>query len=305
MKFYNFLTNAEQTQRLSGDRQEQPLYENMQFPCAAGVDLYCADASLWHWHDEMEVGFVRSGSLTVCVNDAQFLLREGEGIFVNTGVLHAYMDNKCTNAVFPNIVFLPVLVYGSRESVFWTDYVRPLTQAVRLSHLIFTKEIFWQAEVLKGIERTVQLFAQGVSGSEFAVRAQLSDMVCRICQHSQEQLWGSGHKDIEIERLRRMLAFVDAQYSKPVQLQQIADSAFVSCRECQRLFQKVIGTSPRQYVIQLRLQKARQMLTESSASICDICDRCGFQDQSYFTKVFRERFGMPPAKFRRQYMYEG
>ena len=81
-------------------------------------------------------------------------------------------------------------------------------------------------------------------------------------------------------------------------VEQIADSALISRRECMRLFQRVIGTSPMQYLIDCRIRKAKQLLLETDGTILHIAASCGFQNQSYFTKVFRERTGVSPGKFR-------
>ena len=55
-----------------------------------------------------------------------------------------------------------------------------------------------------------------------------------------------------------------------------------------------------QYTIELRVQKARKLLLETDLPLLDICTECGFQDQSYFIKTFRERTGISPARFRKR-----
>ena len=65
-----------------------------------------------------------------------------------------------------------------------------------------------------------------------------------------------------------------------------------------RAFQNVLGISPIQYVLQLRVRKAKELLLETGLSLGEICAACGFQGQSYFTKVFRERTGTTTGKFR-------
>ena len=103
----------------------------------------------------------------------------------------------------------------------------------------------------------------------------------------------------EMDRIRQMLSFIQLRYTEPVSVQQIADSAFISRRECMRAFQRVLGTSPIQYVIDLRLRKAKQLLLETDFPVMEIGARCGFPDQSYFTRVFREKTGVSPGKFRK------
>lgn len=55
-----------------------------------------------------------------------------------------------------------------------------------------------------------------------------------------------------------------------------------------------------QYVMDFRIREAKKMLSDSSLSLLDVCLNCGFQDQSYFTKVFREHTGLTPGKYKKQ-----
>src|SRR5699024_9826403 len=102
----------------------------------------------------------------------------------------------------------------------------------------------------------------------------------------------------EIRRVRQMLTFIQGHYTQPLRVEDIAASVFISRRECMRAFQNVLGISPIQYVLQLRVRKAKELSLETGLSLGEICAACGFQGQSYFTKVFRERTGTTPGKFR-------
>ena len=65
-----------------------------------------------------------------------------------------------------------------------------------------------------------------------------------------------------------------------------------------RVFKEEMGESFNSYLSALRISRSRAMLLNTDASIAEICDRCGFDDQSYFTKVFRKYTGVTPGRFR-------
>ena len=64
-------------------------------------DFHCID---WHWHTELEILYVESGSLTCYVGDKQIILKKGEGMFINSRVLHRF---HAVSAIMPNFVFMP------------------------------------------------------------------------------------------------------------------------------------------------------------------------------------------------------
>lgn len=102
------------------------------------------------------------------------------------------------------------------------------------------------------------------------------------------------------ERTKAMLQYIQARYSEEITLTQIAGSASISESECLRCFRSVIGCSPMQYVKQLRIQRAAELLKSTDWKICDIGMQCGFQEMSYFAKTFREVKGCTPKGYREQ-----
>ncbi|MBC7925989.1 MAG: helix-turn-helix transcriptional regulator, partial [Bryobacteraceae bacterium] len=67
-----------------------------------------------------------------------------------------------------------------------------------------------------------------------------------------------------------------------------------------RLFSATTGLTPHQYVLRARLNRAKQMITNSDAEIIDIALECGFSSQSHMTTLFRQKLGFTPAELRRE-----
>lgn len=66
-----------------------------------------------------------------------------------------------------------------------------------------------------------------------------------------------------------------------------------------RLFKEHLGTSPRQYIIDMRLQIAKQLLSEGQLSIAKISERCGFSNQYHFSRLFKQHTGLTPSEYRK------
>ena len=65
------------------------------------------------------------------------------------------------------------------------------------------------------------------------------------------------------------------------------------------------GTTPRTWLYQLRLDRARGQLLDTDSTVAEISDRVGFRDVSHFSRAFRKRFGVSPAHFREQHNGKG
>ena len=120
------------------------------FPCAGYRDHYRRgrEGYPWHWHDEWEIAFVEQGQVRAQVNGEQHLLGPGEGIFINRRVLHSFSLEGDGEVWMPNLLFLPSLLYGSQESVFWEKYAKPLAFSTGCTHLALRQDVPWQREAL-------------------------------------------------------------------------------------------------------------------------------------------------------------
>lgn len=255
----------------------------------------------WHWHEELEAVVIASGSCTVAAGEKRFTLCQGEGFFVNAGILHGCWDLDASGCRFHSLVFHPRLVGGSPESLFHQDYIDPLIHDPGLQSLLLSPEVPWQKEALDAVEDAWQHCFQEDPGFEFGVRNALSRLVWLICRKrpaGESQLSLRAIRDGE--RMKRMLEFVHGHYSEPMDTATIAASAAISESECLRCFHATIGTTPIQYVRTHRLRRAAQMLSGTSLRIADVAARCGIPDVSYFTKSFRQIWGCTPTEFRRQ-----
>lgn len=85
----------------------------------------------------------------------------------------------------------------------------------------------------------------------------------------------------------------------------LAEAAGISEVYFRQLFARQYGVTPRQYILEIRMHKARQMLTEGALKIADVAEGCGFSSAYHFCRSFRERTGQTPGEYRRQHCREG
>ncbi|ROO33642.1 helix-turn-helix domain-containing protein [Salinisphaera orenii] len=98
----------------------------------------------------------------------------------------------------------------------------------------------------------------------------------------------------------RVREFIQANLACGISILELAAVAGLSPRHFTRLFRATFGASPHQYVRELRLDRARALLSDGSAAICDVALAAGFGSQSYFTDLFRRATGVTPRQYRLQ-----
>ena len=91
--------------------------------------------------------------------------------------------------------------------------------------------------------------------------------------------------------------YIDAHFSDPkIDIETVCAVAFISVSSLQRGFAKYFGMSPKQYLIQLRMNRALELLTENKLSVKEISFVCGFTDEKYFSRAFKKRYGCSPSQ---------
>lgn len=270
------------------------------FPIACYHDDVTRSPVPWHWHPELEAGVVTRGSAVVAAGTERFTLKQGEGFFINSGVLHGMRALGQSECRFHSAVFHPRLVGGSADSIFWQNYIQPLVtdgsrQSVRLD-----RSEPWHGEALRAIEAAWTSCAEEPPGYDLRVREALSELAFLLSRNRPAARPPSDKALRDEERVKRMLRFIQENYASEINVAAIAGSAMISESECLRCFRSTIGAAPAQYLKQFRIQKAAELLASSAESVGEVGARCGFQDASYFTKTFRELKGCTPSSYRRE-----
>jgi AraC family transcriptional regulator len=98
---------------------------------------------------------------------------------------------------------------------------------------------------------------------------------------------------------RRAREFIEARLADNVALVDVARECELSVAQFARAFKRSTGLPPHRYLTERRIERARSLLVHTDLPLADVAVRCGFADQSHFTKLFRRSIGVSPGSFRR------
>lgn len=105
----------------------------------------------------------------------------------------------------------------------------------------------------------------------------------------------------ELARASASARIIEARYTEPLTVASLAREIGLSPRRFATAFREGLGVTPYNYILRHRLDAAARRLVEGAEPVLDIALDVGFGDLSEFTRRFRDRFGLPPAAFRRSY----
>ncbi len=272
------------------------------FPYRANIDVVSAHPGgrfPWHWHGDVELFYLQSGCLEYHLPGGSTVFHAGDAGFVNAGVPHM------TRAVGPEEcrqqehIFLPSLVAGAPGGDIERKYVAPLLKNPAADLIAVPAADPGSAALRALMDEAYGTYRARDAGYEIAIRERMSRAWLALLDFAPEPAAGSGRGE-DRERIRAMLRYVEAHYDRPVSLAEIAAAANIGAREADRCFRRQLDATPFEYLLDYRLERARQLLLNTSLPVTETGLRCGFQSTSYFGRLFREKTGLSPSEYRRQ-----
>ncbi len=252
-----------------------------------------------HWHPEYELIHVRQGVLHMDMDGRRFDVRAGDTVFVTDGVCHSAVPEECVYEclVFDLGQFVSVNRIGSQ----------PLQNI--LKHKCFVRHTLpAEADGLAVIiEQLLDAMREQPLGYELFVRGGLYQLLGVVVR---DHLYGTA--DVVARRnrhqqssLKNAIQYMEDNYAQHITLDELAHAAGMNRKYFCTFFHSMTLKTPFEYLNSYRVSMAGEWLLGSDRSIADIAVDCGFNDVSYFSKMFRRYVGETPRNYRKNYRTGG
>ena len=159
------------------------------------------------------------------------------------------------------------------------------------------KITFKDTDRIKSTLKLLQLSDAGLYGDDFQYKKALfSDIVT---QHKLENMGAEKVISQKDAVVRDAIGEINQNIHKKISLTKIAKKHFLSYVQFSRRFKTTMGITPQEYIVDMRMKKAKQMLGESDLLIKEIAVECGFTNEYYFSNFFKQYSGFSPSEFRK------
>lgn len=250
-----------------------------------------------HWHLEFELIHIIQGSYTMFIGNSERVLHPDDICFLTGGILHG--DGKeIGQCLYESVVFDPDMVrlknYSSDEFIakmverqIYADFVIS-PEAENADFLSIVTNLY---KAMKDKPEGYELFTTGYI---FQFLGLIKEKKC----YFEKQLTPSTGKKLRTDQLKAVLNLVQTNYNNPLSLEQMAETAGLSPKYFCRVFREMTHHTPVEYLNLYRVNCACDKLRNTDDPIIDVAYGCGFNDFSYFIKMFKRYKGMTPFKYR-------
>lgn len=259
---------------------------------------YDSNSFMWHYHPEIEITYIKKGSMHYRVNNQSFHLKEGDIIFCNSNALHSGEMEHQEDCSYIPITFDPRLIYGFFQSTICTKYVEPVIQnlAVCAMHIDYTES--WHETFRKKMLEVIALDKEKPDFYELDISIRMQIMWRLLVEHLPHQPLPAASDLTEYERIRKILSYIEQNYMNPITLAEVAEHIHLCESECTRLFKRHMNTTLFSFLQEYRIERSLEYLS-THESISNIAGKTGFSDSNYYSKVFSKIKGCSPREYRK------
>jgi len=278
----------------------QEFFPDQEFPLSVYKETREVDLRL-HTHAFAELVIVKSGRGTHVTLDESYPVEAGDVFFIPETMVHGYRD--LASLELYNVLYLSKKLPWDRAHLEKLPGYRLLFQLepqARKAHG-FASHLRLKAEILEDVSNLLlrlrhelQYRKAGFETMSMGLFYELAAMLIRAYDYQPSP------ESMQLRAVDRAIAYMVNRYDEEMEVAQLAAISNMSERTFYRAFREVTQISPKQYLLQLRIQHAKDDLLHPNARITEVALRNGFSDGNYFTRLFREHEGMSPRSWIKQ-----
>lgn len=248
--------------------------------------------------DTESAGFhlIREGGCRVIVGDIDETLREGDLVFLGPGIDHVLTSNLPHEALQ---VDQPATLLLCGYCKFFDDTATPLLDVFPEFTIVRRKELARQPWLRGTFEQLSSEYLERGPGAELIVN-RLTEVVLieliRINFGSDES--GSFLRALNDKPVSNALHFIHNQPEKAWTLENLSGQVGLSRAAFARRFKALVGQPMFEYLTNLRMQRARELLRDTGMPVYEIANRAGYESDLAFTRTFKKHTGKTPRQYR-------
>lgn len=271
----------------TGENQPRLLYVSEIRPDAS------AHPRVMHAHaDAVELILICSGSSEYLIHDKKTVIEAGDLLVYNAGVVHDEVSGPDMEVGSYCVGVGGLHMPGLRENALISDekgYVFPTGR-----YFEDMKELFvMMFRNLAAGEPHAELFCTSLLHALLVSVLTVTEGVGETRENPADEphILGSRIKD-----------YIDRHYMEPITLQSMGEALRISPYYLSHVFKQMSGYSPVQYLLRRRIGEAQTLLITTELSVARIAEMVGYDSQSYFNLQFTKNVGMPPSRYRHNYI---
>lgn len=242
-----------------------------------------------HTHEFLEVSIILEGEADYIIDGQAVRLGAGRVMLFNPGVVHSETQRENSWSHQLHIGISNIMLAGLSRNFFPNKY--PILELGE-HHSQFLECAWRVVKEFNNHDHEFQLMGK-------ALISEMLVLIIRGLSSDNDDLLEQKLSKVEKRRqnlVNQTIYYLENHYDQEVTLEQLAEVFYVSPTYLSKAFREIVGVSPINHLIQIRLQRAKELLMTTKLPIKEIARLVGYQDAYYFSKLFKKYHGVAPSQ---------
>lgn len=252
-----------------------------------------------HWHNEMEIIYIKKGKGNIILDFESYYVEAGDIIIVIPGQTHGISQLNNYSMEYENIIFELDMFLAKHSDGLEFKYFNPLLSGDLIFNHIITRDDNGYSLLADCLNRADDLCSMNFpKGYELAIKGYMYEFFYHLNNMCESSSVMKTESSKNIDKIKDVIKYIETNYQRAITIDEIAGVCNFSSSHFMKYFKKVMGTSFIDYLNEYRLSMASRLLLSSSDNILEIAAECGYENLSYFNRLFKKKYGVTPSEYR-------
>ena len=234
-----------------------------------------------HWHEHIELHYVLAGRTILRLNQREITASEGNLVIVNSNELHSgYCDGSHMEVM--------VMIFDMGD----------LSKELADKNVIFRSVVDGDRDIDAIMAAIYQEYREQKIGYRLVCKGEMLRLIAHLVREYAAEILTdreSERRKKQLERLNTVIDYIQCNYTRQIGNWELAGIIHLSEDRFNHLFKESMGMAPMQYINEVRIKKAMNLLKRKDRTVAEIADSVGFTDYNHFGRQFRRYYGFPPS----------
>lgn len=243
-----------------------------------------------HWHKELEIIRILSGEFDIFINNQHHLLKKDDIAFINCKFLHHGTPKNCEY----ECILCDIDMMARKSHKIYSSYISPVINC----ESIITGVLCYDNSALYNAVLNLFITLENKNTYyELSTLASLFYIFELLYRNNKIEKIATPKALTQAATIAQLIHWIDLNFTEHITLETLAEKAGVTPNHLCKLFKEYTGKTPTQYINSVRIENACAEMKQTDKSITQIALENGFNDISYFCKVFKKHKGISAKKY--------
>lgn len=253
-----------------------------------------------HWHEQLVLMYIKKGKLALQCGKQKIIAGQDTIAIVNPNEMHSGENLESILEYFLLKIDI-LLLLGNQPDLQQSMY----TELLLKNYVVFENKISNDDILLGNMNNIISEFEKKEEGYELAIRGVSFQILTTLLRRYTKTVQNQSELEMQYRRLNQIkpaITYMETNMAEKITLEELSEVTHLSTIHFSRVFKAVSGFSPMDFLNQMRVRKAAQLLLKTDKTIMEIAMDTGFNDGNYFSRFFKKCLSVTPSEFRKKYI---